>query len=71
MKLDQETSPTAIGIGASLQRPDAVAKVRGEFEYAPDLLQEGMLWGATRRSEYPYARLIPINLNPAKAMPGV
>lgn len=71
MTLDQETSPTAVGIGASLQRPDGIAKVRGEFEYAPDLLQEGMLWGATRRSEYPYARLVRVNLNPAKEMPGV
>lgn len=71
MKLDQETSPAAIGIGASLQRPDAVAKVRGEFEYAPDLLEKGMLWGATRRSEYPYARLISVNLTPAKKIPGV
>ncbi len=71
MKLDQETSSKATGIGASRQRPDAIAKVRGEFEYAPDLLEEGMLWGATRRSEYPYARLIRVNLNPAKEMPGV
>lgn len=71
MSFEGYTSESAVGIGASKQRPDGVAKVRGEFEYATDLLQDGMLWGATRRSPHPYARIRRVNLEPAKAMPGV
>ena len=71
MGADPLTDATAIGIGTSRQRPDATAKVRGEFEYAPDLHQDGMLWGATLRSPYPYARLLTIDLKRAQAMPGV
>ena len=35
MGIDLLTDVSAIGIGTSRQRPDATAKVRGEFEYAP------------------------------------
>ena len=65
------TDPDAIGVGASRRRPEAGAKVRGEFEFAPDVVEPGMLWGATLRSPHPYARLIRVDLNPAKAMAGV
>lgn len=71
MTANQRTSATAVGIGASRRRPDASAKVRGEFEYATDLSEEGMLWGATRRSPHPYARVLRVNLGSAKEMPGV
>jgi CO/xanthine dehydrogenase Mo-binding subunit len=65
------TRPDVAGVGASLRRPDAVAKVRGEFEYAPDLLDDGLLWGYTLRSPHPRARIRSIDLGPAKAVPGV
>ncbi len=65
------TDPHAIGIGASRRRPDAVAKARGEFEFAPDATEPGMLWGATLRSPHAHARLVRVDLNPAKALPGV
>ena len=71
MSADLRTDPHAVGIGASRRRPDAVAKVRGEFEYATDLGEKGMLWGATRRSPHPYARIRHVDLAPAKAMAGV
>ena len=71
MRADHFTDPAAVGVGTSRQRPDATAKVRGEYEYAPDLRQDGMLWGATLRSPYAYARLLHIDLKPAKAMFGV
>jgi len=71
MSDDLRTDPTAIGIGTSRRRPDAAAKARGEFEFAPDAAEPGMLWGATLRSIHPHARLVRVDLNPAKAMPGV
>lgn len=71
MAAELRSDPGAAGVGASRRRPDAVAKVRGEFEYATDLREAGMLWGATRRSVHPYARLRRVDLAPAKAMPGV
>lgn len=65
------TSSDVAGVGASMRRPDAVAKVRGEFEYAPDAHDPDMLWGATHRSIHPRARIRRVDLNPAKAIPGV
>jgi len=65
------TDPSAVGVGTSRQRPDASAKVRGEFVYAPDLHEEGMLWGATLRSPHPFARVVRMDLAPARTMPGV
>jgi CO/xanthine dehydrogenase Mo-binding subunit len=71
MSPDLRTDPSAVGIGTSRRRPDAVAKVRGAFQYAPDLHQDGMLWGVTRRSPHPYAQLLKVDLKPAQRMPGV
>lgn len=52
-------------------RPDAIAKVRGEFEFATDVRAPGMLWGATLRSPHPLARIRKVDLTPAKRIPGV
>ena len=71
MKLGFVSDPDAVGVGAPRRRQDANAKVRGEFEYAPDLTDSGMLWGATLRSPHPHARITRVNLDPAKQMPGV
>lgn len=71
MTADLTTDPNAIGIGTSRRRPEAAAKIRGEFEFAPDLIEPGMLWGATLRSPLAHARLVRVDLNAAKAMPGV
>src|ERR1700756_5948120 len=38
------------GVGESVERPDAVPKVKGEFRYGSDLHREGMLFGTTLRS---------------------
>ena len=71
MKLGFVSDPDAVGVGAPRRRQDANAKVRGEFEYAPDLADPDMLWGATLRSPHPHARITRVNLDPAKQMPGV
>ncbi|MCB0950674.1 MAG: molybdopterin-dependent oxidoreductase [Mycobacterium sp.] len=65
------TDQDQIGIGASRARPDSWAKVRGEYEFAPDAAEAGMLWGVTLRSPHPLARIRAIDLQPAKEMPGV
>jgi xanthine dehydrogenase D subunit len=59
------------GVGESPLRPDGVAKLKGEFEYASDLVSEGMLWGATTRSPHAHARIVSIDIAPALAIGGV
>ena len=65
--------PTTITgrVGESVRRPDAVQKVKGDFQYSSDLRVKGMLWGATVRSPHPYARIVSIDLAEALASPGV
>ena len=63
--------PRATGIGASRTRPDGLAKLRGQYEFSPDIYADDMLWGATLRSPHGYARIRRVDLNPAKALPGV
>jgi len=58
-------------IGESAERPDAADKVKGQFEYASDLRERGMLFGHTLRSPHPFARIRSIDTTAAKAMPGV
>ena len=62
---------TALGVGASAQRPDGILKVAGEFAFASDLWADDMLWGATLRSPHPRARIRSIDLSGALALPGV
>ena len=61
----------AAGIGVNATRPDVEAKIDGSFEYSNDVSVPGMLFGATKRSPYAYARLIAIDTSPALAHPGV
>ncbi|MGH2376888.1 MAG: xanthine dehydrogenase subunit D [Candidatus Limnocylindria bacterium] len=58
-------------VGESAERPDAVAKVKGEFAYASDLRHEGMLAGHTLRSPHAYARIRSIDVTRAEKMEGV
>ncbi len=61
----------ARGIGAIVVRPDAAAKVTGQFEFSTDGSRPGMLWGATVRSPHPRARITSLDVEPARAVPGV
>ena len=58
-------------VGESIVRPDGAPKVKGEFEYASDLWQAGMLHGATLRSPHAHARIVSIDTSKARALPGV
>jgi len=58
-------------VGQPLPRPDAIDKVTGRALYADDYWFEGMLYGATLRSEHPHARILRIDASAAEALPGV
>jgi CO/xanthine dehydrogenase Mo-binding subunit len=65
------SQPRASVIGASPFRPDAVDKVRGEARYADDLSFPGMLHAWVVRSPHPHARIEKIDVEEARAQPGV
>jgi CO/xanthine dehydrogenase Mo-binding subunit len=59
------------GIGQSAARPDAQAKVLGQFAFSSDLHADRMLWAHILRSPYPHAVIKSIDIGPALAVPGV
>lgn len=58
-------------VGASVPRPEERAKVTGAAKYADDYKFESMLYGATKRSDHPHARILSIDTSKAAAYPGV
>ncbi|HWL71061.1 MAG TPA: xanthine dehydrogenase family protein molybdopterin-binding subunit [Geminicoccus sp.] len=58
-------------IGLDLPRRDAADKLRGQTRYTVDRARPGMLHGALRRAEVPAARIVRVDLEPARRMPGV
>jgi OHCU decarboxylase len=58
-------------IGTSAERPDGIAKVKGEFEYSSDMRMDGMLWGATLRSPHPRADIWSVDVSRTLAISGV
>ncbi|MQA10707.1 MAG: xanthine dehydrogenase subunit D [Pseudonocardiaceae bacterium] len=65
----QRARPGTVGTGTI--RADAIPKSRGDFAFSSDLYADGMLWGATVRSRYPYARIKSIDFSAAAVMSGV
>ncbi len=62
----------ALGVvGRSVPRPEEVEKVTGKARFADDLFFPDMLYGRTRRSDYPHARIVSIDTHEAEALPGV
>ncbi len=55
---------------AAMER-NAVAKVTAGLKYTDDLSFEGMLYGKAKRSDVPHARVEKVNVEAAKAMPGI
>ncbi len=58
-------------VGENMHRVDAAEKSLGTAIYADDVYMEGMLLGGAKRSAYPRARILAINTEKAKALPGV
>ncbi len=58
-------------VGKRLPRVDAVAKVKGEATFVPDMQLPGMLHAKFLRSPHPHARIVKINTKEAESLPGV
>ncbi|OQA16324.1 MAG: Aldehyde oxidoreductase [Firmicutes bacterium ADurb.Bin356] len=58
-------------LGESMHRVGAEAKTLGTAVYADDIYMENMLLGAAKRTKYPRSRILSINTEKAKALPGV
>ncbi|HEY9086212.1 MAG TPA: xanthine dehydrogenase family protein molybdopterin-binding subunit [Candidatus Tyrphobacter sp.] len=58
-------------IGASIPRPDAHDKVTGAARYPADLIRDGMLHAKAVFAHRPSARILRIDADVARAMPGV
>ncbi len=62
---------TTRAIGQSVVRGEGPDKVTGKSVYAADVTLPGMLWGKALRSPFPHARIVSIDTEQAKAVPGV
>jgi CO/xanthine dehydrogenase Mo-binding subunit len=58
-------------VGTRPVRPDGVDKVTGRANFGADMVMPGMLWGRIKRSPHAHARIVSINFDKAKALPGV
>ncbi|MCY4489330.1 MAG: xanthine dehydrogenase family protein molybdopterin-binding subunit [Deltaproteobacteria bacterium] len=58
-------------IGTPVVRPDGAEMISGQAIYGPDVTQPGMLWGKILRSPLPHARIRSIEVDKARALPGV
>src|SRR5690242_18734329 len=58
-------------IGSHAKRIDAPPKVTGAAKYASDVQPDGWLYGMILRSKWPKAKITAIDLEKAKAVPGI
>jgi len=58
-------------ISVSEPVPDVVERVTGRALYTDDYVFEGMIFARTLRSRFPHARVLSINIDKAKSLPGV
>lgn len=58
-------------VGARMPRVDSVDKVTGRAVYGVDVKLPGMLEGAVVRSPHAHARIVSINIEAAREVPGV
>jgi CO/xanthine dehydrogenase Mo-binding subunit len=58
-------------IGRSMKRVEDPKYLRGLGKYVADLEFDGMLHAAVLRSPYPHARIVSIDMEAARALPGV
>jgi xanthine dehydrogenase YagR molybdenum-binding subunit len=58
-------------ISQSTTRIDAVAKVTGRARYASDIQADGRLYGMILRSPWPAAKILSVDLDPARKIPGI
>lgn len=58
-------------ISHSTTRIDAPAKLTGEARYSSDIQADGWLYGMILRSKWPSAKILSINLEKARQIPGI
>ena len=58
-------------VGKPCRRGDLVDKVTGKMVYGTDFTLPGMLHGKALRSPYPHARIVSIDVDRARQLPGV
>jgi xanthine dehydrogenase YagR molybdenum-binding subunit len=58
-------------LGARTRRVDGPAKVTGRALYASDVQPKGWLYGMILRSKWPKARIVRVNLDKARKVPGI
>lgn len=58
-------------VGGNVTRLDAVEKATGKANFAADFRMSGMLYAKVLRSPHPHARILSIDANKAKRLPGV
>lgn len=69
--LRKDTDGTEQIVGHSQVRKDGIEKVTGAARYGADVNFPGQLYGALARSPHPHARILSINTDKARAVPGV
>ena len=69
--LDQWPDGPLEVVGRGVPRVDGMQRARGQAPYTADLQLPGMLHTAVLRSPYARARVTRIDLEPARAAPGV
>ncbi|HEY7410375.1 MAG TPA: xanthine dehydrogenase family protein molybdopterin-binding subunit [Vicinamibacteria bacterium] len=60
-----------VSVGQRVRRPDAPDKVKGSAVYVDDLPAAGSLYGGVLRSPHAHARIARLDVNLARAVPGV
>lgn len=58
-------------IGQIFPRQDGYAKVTGREKYAVDYYDTGLVWAGVKRAGIPHGRLLGLNIQSAKTLPGV
>lgn len=58
-------------VGQRIERVDGIKKVTGDLKYTDDLKMPGMLYAAVKRSPYPHAKILNIDISKAEKLPGV
>lgn len=58
-------------VGKAYERSDGIRKVTGAAEYVDDIRLPRMLYAAVKRSPYAHAKILSVDLEEAKKLPGV
>src|SRR4051794_4655257 len=58
-------------VGQRVRSPEAPRHATGRGRYVDDFRLPGMLFGGILRSSYPHARIISVNADAARNLPGV